>query len=74
MLASEQGMDEYHALFGVGGGLRLVAASLLATNSSLGGNSAARLGQQVALVQACWRVRMLSVVGEGARHAAACRA
>lgn len=57
MVASEQGLDEYRALYGVGGGLRLVAATLLATNSSLSGNSAARLGQQATSVQACWRVR-----------------
>lgn len=57
MGASEQGLDEYRALYGMGGGLRLVAATLLATNTSLSGNSAARLGQQAALVQACWRVR-----------------
>jgi hypothetical protein len=56
-VAAVQSSDEFQDLFGVGGGLRLVAAALVATNSSMGGNTAARLGPQVALLQGCWQVR-----------------
>jgi hypothetical protein len=48
--------DQYSGLPGVGGGLQVLGATLLAHNSSFRFNTAARLGAAASIEQACWQV------------------